>query len=64
MNDHRQFEGASNPHGDYTKLARWLQHVLQEPAQVTDASAVEEGDMQLGLLLGSGLPSPFLSAVA
>jgi hypothetical protein len=53
MNDHRQFEDASNPHSDYTKLARWLQQMLQEPAQITDAPMLEENNLQLELLLGS-----------
>ncbi|MBV9228493.1 MAG: hypothetical protein JOZ18_04200, partial [Chloroflexi bacterium] len=56
MNDHRQFEGASDPHANDTqqaKLARWLQHLLQEPEQTTHASVLEESIAQLELLLGS-----------
>jgi hypothetical protein len=52
MNDYKQFEGAPDPRGDYAKLARWLQQVLQAPPEVeANTPGPAENDAQLELLL-------------
>jgi hypothetical protein len=57
MNDYTQFEGASNPGGEYKNLARWLADVLDTTSQVEEQiPARQPGDAtldQLELQLGS-----------
>src|ERR1051326_64068 len=57
MSDYTQFEGASDPRGEYGNLARWLADVLDTSSQVEEQiPARKPGDAkleQLELQLGS-----------
>jgi len=53
MNDNEQFDGSSNGHNEYEKLARWLRHVLAySPRDTENVSTSEEDAAEYEVVTG------------